>query len=236
MRPARRTPLPRTASLALALVAPLALVGCASQATEPDAATAPDSTRAGAGEAPDGDHGAAEGDPAASASAGSGAGASPSAPASTTGESCGERPDDPRIAAAIAQVPSAFASGSMASHPWMGTALETSFDPCAALSSATITVEGATGSSPMQVLLFHRGEYLGTTSDCAPGFQLVEQLDGDTVAVTYQWPKEGQPNAGEKWSETVEYSWSASGGVTMAGRIPLEAINESICHTWPPVQ
>lgn len=145
------------------------------------------------------------------------------------------KPDDPRIVAAIAEVPSAFTSAHMYDKAWSRTILDTSFDPCADLSYAVITVEGATGSSPMQVLLFHKGEYLGTTSDCAPGFQIVRQDDGDSITVTYQWPKPGEPNAGAKDSVEVGYDWSG-GRVVMDGRIPDEAINEGICHTWPPIQ
>ena len=36
------------------------------------------------------------------------------------------------------------------------------YDPCADLSTVLITIERATGSSPMQALMFHRGNFLGT--------------------------------------------------------------------------
>ena len=39
---------------------------------------------------------------------------------------------------------------------------DSNYDPCADLSTVLITVEGATGSSPIQALMFHRGTYLGT--------------------------------------------------------------------------
>jgi hypothetical protein len=38
---------------------------------------------------------------------------------------------------------------------------EGNFDPCATLSTALVTVEGATGSSPTTALMFHSGTYLG---------------------------------------------------------------------------
>lgn len=200
------------------------LAGCAAGG---DGADAPDHHGAGTG--------ASEGGPNAEREGATGSSSPSAAPATTPAESCGARPDDPRIAAAISRVPSAFTTPPMSDRAWSSTILDTSFDPCLDLSYATITVEGATGSSPMQVMLFHRGEYLGTTSDCAPGFQLVRQ-DGDaSITVTYQWPKPGEPNAGAKDSADVGYTWT-NGTVAMSGRIPDEAIDESICHTWPPAQ
>ena len=37
--------------------------------------------------------------------------------------------------------------------------LESNYDPCADLSTVLVTIEGATGSSPIQALMFHRGEF-----------------------------------------------------------------------------
>ena len=148
-------------------------------------------------------------------------------------EMCGVTPDDPRITEAIANVPAPFSDPAHGNVAWSTTIVDTDFDPCAELSYAVITVDGATVASPMQVMLFGRGEYLGTTSDCAPGFQTVEQSAPDAVAVTYEWPKPGEPNAGEKDSATVTYSLS-NGEIVMSDPIPDEAVDEGICHTWPP--
>jgi len=152
---------------------------------------------------------------------------------------CGINPEDPRIQEAIANVPAAFTEAASANQDvaWSTNVTDTSFDPCADLSYAQLSIEGATGSSPMQVMLFHRGEYIGTTSDCAPGFQVVRQVSDDSIIVTYRWPKPGEPNAGEKDEREVQYTWvDDDTGVQMQGQIPMEAINEQICHTWPPVQ
>ena len=47
---------------------------------------------------------------------------------------------------------------------------EGNFNPCATLSTALVTVEGATGSSPITALMFHNGTYLGTATSRAYGF------------------------------------------------------------------
>lgn len=44
---------------------------------------------------------------------------------------------------------------------------EGNFDPCATSSTALVTVEGATGSSPTTALMFHSGTYLGTATSKA---------------------------------------------------------------------
>lgn len=65
----------------------------------------------------------------------------------------------------------------------------------------------------------------------------MRQNDGDSIMVTYRWPKPGEPNGGEKEEHEVQYSWiDDATGVSMSEPIPMEAISEGICHTWPPVQ
>ncbi len=154
-------------------------------------------------------------------------------------EQCGINPEDPRIQEAIANVPAAFTEAASANQDvaWSTNVTDTSFDPCADLSYAQLSIEGATGSSPMQVMLFHRGEYIGTTSDCAPGNQKVNQDDDKSITVTYRWPKPGEGTAGDTFSEDVTYTWvDDETGVSMSGPIPMDALNEGICHTWPPKQ
>ena len=45
------------------------------------------------------------------------------------------------------------------------------FDACTMLSWITLSVEGATGSSPVQIMPFHYGEYIGTATEKAYGFE-----------------------------------------------------------------
>ena len=65
---------------------------------------------------------------------------------------------------------------------------DSNYDPCAGLSTVLITVEGATGSSPIQALMFHRGTYLGTgTVKDYPYVGLNRAAStNDTVVLTYQ--------------------------------------------------
>jgi LppP/LprE lipoprotein len=82
------------------------------------------------------------------------------------------------------------------------------FNPCATLSTALVTVEGATGSSPITALMFHDGTYLGTATSKAYGFTSLNtaQTTDDTVVLTYKTP--GACNACEPAAVTnVRYQW-----------------------------
>lgn len=82
------------------------------------------------------------------------------------------------------------------------------YDPCATLSTVIISIEGATGSSPEQAMLFHKGEYVGTGTAKAYAFTSLnrEQTADDTVALDY---KDGRNTctacAGPV--TTVRYQW-----------------------------
>ncbi|GAA5061750.1 LppP/LprE family lipoprotein [Nocardia callitridis] len=64
------------------------------------------------------------------------------------------------------------------------------FDPCATLSTAIVSIEGATGSSPNHVLLFHQGEYVGTATQKAYGLVSLDASAStdDTVVIAYRAP------------------------------------------------
>lgn len=97
-----------------------------------------------------------------------------------------------------------------------------SFDPCADLTAIVTTVEGATVSSPAAVLLFHRGEYLGTATDEHYGFWPgVLQPSTGEVRVTYHWPKPGESNAEASGRSESVFSWdAATGSVVRTGELP----------------
>ncbi|OBC02430.1 hypothetical protein A5784_16120 [Mycobacterium sp. 852013-50091_SCH5140682] len=69
-------------------------------------------------------------------------------------------------------------------------ATEGNFDPCVALSTALVTVEGATAGSPVAALMFHNGEYLGTATSKAYGFTSLNtaRTTDDTVVLDYKTP------------------------------------------------
>jgi hypothetical protein len=71
---------------------------------------------------------------------------------------------------------------------WDPVPIGSNFDACADLSAIMVGVEGGTASSPVQALMFHRGEYLGTGTSEAYGFtelDLAASTD-DTVVLTYE--------------------------------------------------
>ncbi|WP_242456304.1 LppP/LprE family lipoprotein [Mycolicibacterium sp. P1-18] len=87
--------------------------------------------------------------------------------------------------------------------------MEGNFDPCATLSTALVTVEMATGSSPITALMFHDGKYLGTATPKAYGFTSLDpdRSTDDTVVLDYKLP--GACNACAPASVTsVRYQWS----------------------------
>ena len=85
---------------------------------------------------------------------------------------------------------------------------EGNFNPCATLSTALVTVEGATGSSPITALMFHDGTYLGTATSRAYGFTSLndKRTTDDTVVLNYKTP--GACNACAPAAvNSVRYQW-----------------------------
>jgi hypothetical protein len=82
------------------------------------------------------------------------------------------------------------------------------FNPCATLSTALVTVEGATGSSPITALMFHDGTYLGTATSKAYAFTSLNErrTTDDTVVLNY---KDGRNvcTACEAPVNSVRYQW-----------------------------
>jgi hypothetical protein len=119
---------------------------------------------------------------------------------------CGVNLSAPQVIAAATQLP-----------PYPGTdwrwssdpgTFEGNFNPCATLSTALVTVEGATGSSPVTALMFHNGTYLGTATSQAYGFTSLNtaRTTDDTVVLDYKTP--GACNACAPAAVTsVRYQW-----------------------------
>ncbi|MED5813891.1 LppP/LprE family lipoprotein [Mycolicibacterium sp. 050232] len=98
--------------------------------------------------------------------------------------------------------------------------VEGNFDPCATLSTALVTVEGATAGSPVTALMFHHGDYLGTATSKAYGFTSLNtaRTTDDTVALDYKSP--GACNACPPSAVTsVRYQWQAD-HVAMLDPVP----------------
>lgn len=192
------------ATVVLGAAAALLLAGCAGTAPDP----APSS--------------AAPANPAPTTSVPAPATESPAAEPSRP--ACSDLTGQEALLAAIDEVQPAFPADSpLHDHPWDTDHADTDhYDPCAALSWIVITVEGATVSSPAQILLFHRGEYLGTTTWQAYGFwPAVERLDDATIRVTYRWPLEGEGNAEPSGRAESTFTWDADEQrVIHAGELP----------------
>ena len=71
---------------------------------------------------------------------------------------------------------------------WNRAPIAGDYDPCADLSTILVTVQGGTGSSPVQALMFHRGTYLGTGTLKAYGFTSLNSAasTNDTVVLSYR--------------------------------------------------
>lgn len=121
---------------------------------------------------------------------------------------CGINLAAPQIAAAAQRLaPYPGTDWRWSTNPRM---IEGNFNPCATLSTALVTVEGATASSPVTALMFHNGGYLGTATSMAYGFTSLNtaRTTDDTVALDYKTP--GACNACPPSAiTTVRYQWQA---------------------------
>lgn len=125
-------------------------------------------------------------------------------------------------AAALPKVPR-FGDG----DGWDWVLLEhelSNYDPCADLSWVVLGIPGPTGSSPYQIMLFHRGEFLGTTFKNARGFYpTVTRLSGSAIRVQYRYRVGNEGTANASGVAISTFTWSASAQrVIHAGQIPPE--------------
>ncbi|MCG7432682.1 LppP/LprE family lipoprotein [Kocuria indica] len=147
--------------------------------------------------------------------------AASSAPPEPSG-SCANTSAEQAVNENIDRVGPAFPKGNVPDAEWVAIDTET-YDPCADLSWVTLTIRGGTASSPSQQMLFHDGEYLGTTTQEDIGFSpATVRLSDSAIQVTYRWAKEGESNAGASGRAVSTYSWNPN--------------TESVDHAgeWPP--
>lgn len=127
-------------------------------------------------------------------------------PPGTPAPDCG-----PNASTALQQALSNMPPDAVTGRGWDPTPVESNFDACADLSTILVTVQGGTGSSPMQALMFHRGTYLGTGTLQAYGFTTIDtaQSTTDTVVLRY---RSGQSctACGDGVVTTVRYRWDGS--------------------------
>ncbi|MBV9515968.1 MAG: LppP/LprE family lipoprotein [Mycobacteriaceae bacterium] len=122
--------------------------------------------------------------------------------------SCG--PDQATaVQSAISQMPPPQLASKIDAH-WSPNVWppNSNYDPCADLSTVLITIEHATGSSPMQALMFHRGTFLGTGTVEDYSFMTLDKAasTNNTVVINY---KDGRNvcTACPGPITTVRYQW-----------------------------
>lgn len=136
--------------------------------------------------------------------------------------SCANTSAEQAVNENIDKVGPAFPKGNVPDAEWVAIDTET-YDPCADLSWVTLTIRSGTASSPSQQMLFHDGEYLGTTTKEGIAFSpATVRLSDSAIQVTYRWAKEGESNAGASGRAVSTYSWNPN--------------TESVDHAgeWPP--
>lgn len=133
---------------------------------------------------------------------------------------CGVDPDSPVITAHTADIPAPELDG----MTWVYHG-ESNYDPCAALSYATV-VQSEVGDAQFQnqLMLFHDGEYLGVGTDTVQQHTEVVASGDDFVTVRYKdyeaLRDSGEPlAAAPKYTTVVTYRWVGD-HVEPEGRIP----------------
>lgn len=102
-------------------------------------------------------------------------------------------------------------------------AMLNTYNGCADLSAIVIrTNEAATSAGPHQVMLFHRGEYVGTATYDSYGFMpTTTRIDDRTIAVTWPYPLEGESLAMRSGEAHSTYTWNPhTESVDMTGEVP----------------
>ena len=101
------------------------------------------------------------------------------------------------------------------------------YDPCAELS----WIDAIPGSSPSDccissmahhILLFHRGEFIGTATYEPCSFPpVITRTSDSSISVTYRYMKGDESPASASGRTTAEFSWSSSQNkVVMTGEVP----------------
>ena len=149
---------------------------------------------------------------------------SPSSPNPTTGAgtdaSCGVDPQASEIYDHIAEVP----LGTVDDMYWKYNG-DSNYDPCADLSYASLDqMPQGDGQFARQLMLFHKGEYLGVGSDHSLQHIRIHHVTDDSLTVTYKdWEalaRSGQPlAAAPNFTKDVTYMWDGD-HVEMIGSVP----------------
>lgn len=179
----------------------------ASQETSTEAVPTPSTSSSASG--------SVGGGPSSGAAEGTGSGQGPD-----LGVECGVDTEAPAITAALG----VLSERQPSPYGWTYFG-DANYDPCADLSYAMAETPQGTVSSPMQLMLFHRGEYVGTGTQCALGYTTVIGGTDGSVDVRYRWPRGDDANANPTGEATTTYRW-IGGGVEMTDPLPAELLTE----------
>ncbi|CAM4190210.1 hypothetical protein MB901379_04361 [Mycobacterium basiliense] len=125
--------------------------------------------------------------------------------ASNAPGACG--PDEAAaVSAALAKLPPDRKTG----RPWNPAPESSNYDSCAELSAVVVTVQDSTRSSPDQVLMFHRGAFVGTaTSEAYPFTELEAPASTDDLVVLTYRANQSCDTCLDGTLTTVGFQWQA---------------------------
>lgn len=147
-------------------------------------------------------------------------------------EKCGTQTVEQAVNDNIHKVPEYFPgddTSDINNHPgssWISETSLSDFDPCADLSWVVLHTNGHSLAIPYQIMLFHKGEYIGTPSEVSFAMNpVIRRLSGDKIEVGYRWALDGESNAEAQVRATSTFTYNPStGGVDHAGQWPKSEI------------
>lgn len=151
---------------------------------------------------------------------------------STSAEQCGNKSAEQAVADNIHKVPEYFPGDDKSpynNHPgssWISETNYSDFDACADLSWVLLHTSGASAAIPYQMMLFHKGEYIGTPAKVSFAFApKVSRISDDQIEVGYRWAESGESNAEAQIRATSTFTYNPStGGVDHGGQWPKSEI------------
>ncbi|CAM3853261.1 LppP/LprE family lipoprotein [Corynebacterium frankenforstense] len=93
------------------------------------------------------------------------------------------------------------------------------YDPCADLSWIAVRPWGASGTMPTRIMLYHRGEFLGTTTSDNYRTGGVYRDSDSQITVEYVYIRDGEASADASGRTYATFTWNGSETV-MTGEVP----------------
>lgn len=92
---------------------------------------------------------------------------------------------------------------------WSMSSPTDTYDPCKELSWIVLRIDRATGSSPVQIMFFNKGEYVGqATEEALESWPAVTRIKRDLVQVVFNVRLPDQPTAGLTNAVASVYGWN----------------------------